>query len=252
MSKDPYTYFCSVCDHSFTRKKSAQDHAVKHASTHPLGKDTPVIKRLKSETAPKAVAEDATTLMRDFVTTVAKLTKALDADPELCALGRRLVAALEPPSEGYDPACEFALEPIPPKDQLKRRLLDVFKNGVVPHLTWTHVHKHATVRASDRDGYLQVFGPHGWTTMPSAEVARQSIERMQTRLQKMWIALERDDPKVVGVLRPAMRQFAAKKTIFMDADAFGMEADVTESKDSASQVLQDLEKSLIEYARLKI
>lgn len=252
MSKDPYTYFCSVCDHSFTRKKSAQDHAVKHASTHPLGKDTPVIKRLKSEMPIKAAADDATSLMRDFVTVVSRLSTVLDADPELCALGRRLVAALEPRGEGHDPACEFALEPIPPKEQLKRRLLDVFKNGVVPHLVWTHVHKHGTVRSSERDGCLQVFGVHGWTTMPSAEVARQSIERMQTRLQKMWMALERDDPKVAGVLRPAMRQFAAKKTIFMDGDAFGMEADVSESKDSASQVLQDLEKSLIEYVQVEI
>lgn len=249
--EDPYRYVCSVCGESFTRKKTAQDHAAKKLDTHPLGKNTDIIKVLKSvpETTKAASTEDATELMRDFVTMVSRLATTLDAEAELCALGRRLIAALEQGTE-CDPACEFALEPMPPKDQLKRRLLDVFKNGVVPHLVWTHVHKHGTVRASNRGGHLQVFGVHGWTTMHSIEVARQSLARMQTRLEKMWIALERDDPKAVAVLRPAMTQFAAKKTIFMDGDAFGIDCDVVESRDACDKVLEDLAASLLEYANL--
>ena len=220
---------------------------MKKEATHPLGRKTEVIKRLK-QAEPEEHTPDAPGLLCDFVETVSKLVSALDAGPELSALTKRLTAAIRPRSD--EPDSEFALELLPPSRELKRRLLDVFKHGTVPHLVWTHVHRHGTVRASDRPGHLRVHGVHGWTTLPKDEVARQAMDRMQTRLQKMWRALEKQDPRAAVVLRPAMQQFAAKRTIYMDGDAFGMGADVSPSKAVEEQLVEELATSLEEYATL--
>lgn len=243
-------YICSVCGWRGQRKECVLSHCVTKGArpTHPLGRETPVLTDDKDDEPPA----DATELLRDLVTLIGKLAQKAQAPPEFAALGRRLTAALEPASDDADPACLFALEPMPPKQELKRRLLDVFTCGVVPHIVWTHVHKHRTVRKSDRAGHLQTFGIHGWATRPTSEVAHEALERMQTRLEKMWLALNRDDPKGACVLRPAMLKFAKKKTIYMDGDreAFDLGSDVIASKDAVDATMKELSESLEEYARL--
>lgn len=248
-------YVCSVCGLRKERRECILSHCVtkKMAPTHPLGRDTPVLVEPKEQDAGAEDAPvDATDLLRELVTSIDRLCKKMHAPPEFVALGRRLVAALDPPSPDLDPQCAFALEPIPPKQELKRRLLDIFSYGVVPHIVWTHVHKHGTVRNSERKGHLQTYGVHGWATRPTSDVAREALERMQTRLEKMWRVLRREDPKGAALLGPAMRKFAAKKTIYMDGDteAFDMESDVVASKDSVDKTINELSYSLEEHARL--
>lgn len=247
-----FEYRCSVCGPGstwYSRKKTAQDHAHKHKATHPLGRATPIETRPKGdEPSSDKAPEDPQDLLHELVSTVGRLATALSAPPELADLGRRLAAALHAPERG-DPECFFALEYLPPKRELKRRLLDIFTYGVVPHVVWTHVHRHGTVRWSDRPGHLRTFGVHGWTTRPTEEIASEALERMQTRLEKMWLALVREDEKGATVLRPAMQQFAASRTIFMDAGAFGLERDAVLCREAAARVQSDLRDSLEEYAR---
>lgn len=246
-------YECSVCGHRRDRRQCIIDHckAKNRARDHPLGKDTPVLEVTSEESVAqnsRDEAPDAVELLRGFVTAVSKLAVTLDAGSELSAMSRRLEGALDTVAQGAtDPECWFALEPVPPRRELKARLLDIFKRGVVPHLVWTHVHRHGTVRNSERDGHLQTYGVHGWSTKPTSEVAAEAMERMPIRLQKMWMALVREDPSAATVLRPAMKQFSAKRTIFMEGDAFGMDEDVTVSKDS--RVVEELARALDEYAR---
>jgi hypothetical protein len=248
-------YICSVCGWRGQRKECVLSHCVTKGAkpTHPLGRATPVLidSDDKVEEADEPPA-DATELLRDLVTLIGRLAQKAQAPPEFAALGRRLTAALEPASDDADPVCFFALEPMPPKQELKRRLLDVFTCGVVPHIVWTHVHKHGTIRKCERARHLRTFGVHGWTTRPTSEVAHEALERMQTRLEKMWLSLRRDDPKAACVLRPAMLKFAARKTIYMDGDseAFDLGSDVIASKDAVDKTMKDLSESLEEYARL--
>jgi hypothetical protein len=243
-------FICSVCGWRGQRKVCVQDHCVtkKAVPTHPLGRDTPVL--IDPDDDVEDAPADATDLLRDLVTLIGRMALKAQAPPEFAALGRRLSAALEPANDDVDPVCTFALEPMPPKQELKRRLLDVFTYGVVPHVVWTHVHKHGTVRKCGREGHLRTFGVHGWATRPTSEIAHEALERMQTRLEKMWLALCRDDPKGACVLRPAMLKFAAKKTLYMDGDAFDMGSDAIASKDAVDKTTKDLTESLEEYARL--
>lgn len=245
-------YICSVCGHRGLRKECVLSHCVtkKAGPTHPLGRDTPVL--IDSDDNVDDPPADATDLLRDLVTLIGRLAQKSQAPPEFAALGKRLTAALDPAHDDVDPVCAFALEPIPPKQELKRRLLDVFTCGVVPHIVWTHVHKHGTVRNCERARHLRTFGVHGWSTRPTSEIAHEALERMQTRLEKMWRALRREDPKGACVLRPAMLKFAAKKTIYMDGDseAFDMDSDVIASKEARDKTIKELAESLEEYARL--
>lgn len=253
---DPHEYVCSVCDKSFTRADSAKTHAKQFIlSTHPLGYGTPVIKRLRPcSNAPETsedACEDACDILQEFVAVVAKLAKTLDADKEeFLALSKRLSNAVKPSGQNVNPECMFALEQIPPKNELKRRLLDIFTFGVVPHIVWTHVHKHKTVRKSDSCEHLRTYGIHGWTTRPTYDVAIAALERMQTRLEKMWLALKREDPKGAAVLKPAMKKFAERKTIYMDGVTFDMDYDVVASKDAVDKLVTELSMSLEEYAIL--
>lgn len=244
-------YICSVCGWRGQRKECVLSHCVTKGAkpTHPLGRNTPVLMDPDDKVEDDDPA-DATDLLRDLVTLIGRLALKAQAPPEFAALGRRLTAALDPVRDDADPVCTFALEPIPPKQELKRRLLDVFTSGVVPHIVWTHVHKHGTVRKCEREGHLRTYGVHGWTTRPTLDVAHDALERMQTRLEKMWLALNRDDTKGACVLRPAMLKFASKKTIYMDGDAFDMGSDAIASKEAVDKTINELSESLEEYTRL--
>lgn len=248
--KEEYEYVCTGCNKLFSRAKTGQDHAEKHRDTHPLGKKTPMTKRVKGSAVPTGVDMDAHDLMCEFITGVQQLVDKLNAGPELKALSKRLEAALRPPAVRSEPDFLFALEPLPPKCELKRRLLDIFKLGVIPHLVWTHVTQHGTVRKSEQPGHLQVYGDHGWTTLRRDEVARLSVKRMQTRIEKMWLALVNQDPKAASVLRPAMLQFVAKKTIFMDSTAFDLDSDGLVSPEAEAAVIKELAALLHEYTHL--
>jgi hypothetical protein len=244
-------YVCSVCGLRKDRRECILSHCVtkKHAPSHPLGRETPVLVQPKESDADVESPTDATELLHELVSVIGRLSQRARAPPEFAALGRRLVASLDQKDDA-EPRCTFALEPMPPKQELKRRLLDVFTCGVVPHIVWTHVHKHGTVRKCERAQHLRTFGVHGWTTRPTSDIAREALERMQTRLEKMWLALKREDPKGASVLMPAMLRFAEKKTVYMDGDAFDMGSDVVASNDAADKLIEELSMSLEEYARL--
>lgn len=217
MSCPSVQYVCSACGYHRPRLRSVQDHCrtKKAAATHPLGDKTEITRRAMPshiECDCKACRdENAADEMRkeeDRSVCVSEFTRLLkELNLAASALGR------------WKPAHQFLKEPLPAARGLKAKLLDVFAGNVVAHLTWTHVWSCGNVRGSTREGHLRVYGPHGWTSRPVADVARAAVLAFPARLERMWLSLDAADEKS---LRPAMRAFSETRAVSMDACLFGV------------------------------
>ena len=226
-----FEYECSQCQKRFGRRRTAQDHCVTPAclKDHPLGRDTPIIKRAKATCSESAESRPVPT--EDTLVQARRIIKELEL----------LVQAA--------PECRFLCEPLPDVSCLKAKLVDVFNGGVVAHLTWTHVHTHKTVRKSDRPGYLRTYGTHGWISKPAEDVARASVDSMQNRLERMWLLLDRSDPKACNTLRPMMMLFSRSRVMQLDREVFGLEDAVVvkQCPKKYEAVVQEAAESFTEY-----
>ncbi len=241
-------YVCEVCGYHRPRLRSVQDHCrtKRAASTHPLGGETPISRRpmpqpdacecraCVSDARSAAPDDDAGFLRRedDRSACVADFTRLLTELKAVAGvLGR------------WTPAHAFLREPAPSRRSLPAKLADVFAGNVAGHLTWTHVWSAGNVRGSTRAGHLRVYGPHGWNSRPTAEVAAAAVAAFPARLERMWTAVE---PRTATSLRSAMRAFAASGVAAMDADVFGEGSEPTVA--ATARLTREVAASFEEFA----
>ena len=167
---------------------------------------------------------------------------AASAEIEYCT--RRIAEIVAAPPRRY-----FMGEPLPEKHLLKGVVLDIFNNGVVPHVVKTHVSDHRTVAASPgRPGMLRTFGVNGWATLPAADVAEKALDNVRTRLELMWRALVKHDVKGSFGLRPALSGFVRTASVFVDGGVFDLPEDREETRESRDRAIRDIAAALVEYA----